>query len=772
MLKFSMPTLLVLLLSSSAVFAGFNEDLDFLLKSPADTEERINGIIELVKKEDSEVTYTQKSTRLIMRLISYPSFSSEATMQLFQTVAQLDPSLHLSNASSSSTLGSTFNEDLESLFYSPCDAEQRNNAIIELVKKEYPATTYIEKVETLAPYFSMGSPCSEQESVILFQEIVQLDPRALLGSCNISSSSIIDLLNISIQVGIYEELLNHDPSLKERLTILTKLIQSSSVSPESSLMPSVRVFNEYLKLKEQYKAPFLPQSFYEVETDQDLIAAFYALHLAGSIPYILNEETLALDLKERLEFGNRYKGDLLSGNRYASYEVPDSLIEFYKRAAACKDDQLSNSEKFRAMDHLLKLSESAAKPILVSSLHDQEVPLELRHKLAHLAKHASDPELQERGNSFIHENTEAIQEAARTHYNGLSIHSKISIPDPLRETKLGQNVGVAVCDGGFFKVLPTSLWSSFYPHKLQLLKQYGGDDKSFSWTLLHGDRVRPPHDYDSSWLIEVKNRSLPYHGSEMVDLVATASPGAHIQPVIVETNSSASLKAAFDNLAEDPTIQIISCSFGLPKDSTHGFHLVDPDVKQSMIKCLRNNKIIVLSTGNNGATIPETPGEPEYSSSSSSYSGGGLADLMFGYEVGYLPSRITSLFTGEEETSPLFTNLILVGSSKAESFELHEKSVKPGNGPAQKQFVYADADGLINFFDETPTWGGTSSAAAMVSGILADLWSQVKNPDGHTAARVSRCLLENADISPDLLPSIQGRGKVNLTRALGRLDEY
>ena len=686
MLKFSMPTLLVLLFSSSAVFAGFHEDLDFHLHSSANTEDRINGII-------------------------------------------------------------------------------------ELVKKEYSTMTYIEKIEAITPYFSMSSPFSEQESIKLFQEIVRVNPKVLLDSCNPSSPSKIDFLNPSIQVGIYEELLTHDSNLEERLNILKKLIQSSCISPESSLIPSIRVFNEYLKLKEQYQAPFLPQSFYMVETPQDLIAEFYALDLAKSVPYILNEETLALNLKGRLEFANRHKGDLLTGNRHASYEAPDSLIEFYKRAAACKDDQLSNSEKFSAMDRLIKVSVSEAKPVLINSLQDQEIPLELRHRLAHLAIHVSDPELQKRGNSFINENAEAIQEAAQAHYTGLSVHSKISIPAPLREAKLGQNVGVAVCDAGFFKVLPTSLWSSFDPHKLQLLKQYGGDDKSFSWMRLHGDRVMPPYIYDESWLVDVKNHSLPYHGSEMADLVATISPGTHIQPVIVDTNSSASLKAAFDNLAKDPTIHIINCSFGLPADPTHGSLFVDPVVKQSMISCLRNNKIIVLSTGNNGGTIPETPREPEYSSSSISYVGGGLADLMFGYEVGYLPSRISSLFTGEEETSPLFTNLILVGSSKANSVELHEKSVKPGNGLAQKQFVYADADDLRNFFDEAPAWGGTSAAAAMVSGILADLWSQVKNPDGNTAARVSRCLLENADVSPDL-PSIRGCGKVNLTKALDRLDEY
>lgn len=760
-----MPTLLALLLSSSAVFAGFSDDLNSLLESPASNEEKISGVIKLVK--EAPETHAEKNIALFMRLMTPSCFSRDEAVQLMQQVTQLEQPSPGSYASSSTPSEPTFNERLETLVYSSADAEEKISRIIELVREDQ-TLPYEDKFEALTSYFFSGSTFPDPRK--LFQEITRLNPKALLSHLSSPSSpSNTGMLDADIQAAIYEELLNHELTLEEHLTIIKKLIFSSN--PQHSLSTSVRAFNEYLNLKRRYQAPFLPQSFYVVESPQDLIAELYALYLAKNVPYILNEETLNLNLKERLEYANRYKYDVSSGNRYASFEIPESLITFYKRVASYKDDQLTNGEKFSAMERLLELSGSEAKSLLIGSLHDPEIPFDLRHKLAHLAKHASDPELQGEGHSFIDGSIEAIRTAAQTHYDGLSVHPKIDIPPHLKEAKLGQNIGVAVCDGGFFKVLPTSLWPSFSPHQLHLLKQYGGDDKSFAWNLLHGDRVSPPHVYDSEWLTEVKNHSLPYHGSEMTDLVATASPGAHIQPVIVDTNSSKSLKAAFDGLAEDPTIHIISCSFGLPNDPS-AFHLVSPDVKDSMLKCLRNNKIIVLGATNNGATIPEMPGQPDHSSGlSSAIYGSSLVNDFFEYEVAYLPSRISSLFLGEDETSPLL-NLILVGSSKADSFDLHENSGKPGNGPAQKQFVYADADNLKNFFDVAPVWGGTSAATAMVSGILADLWSQVKNPDDNTAARVSRCLLESTDIAPEIPLSARGRGKVNLTKALEKLDEY
>jgi hypothetical protein len=73
---------------------------------------------------------------------------------------------------------------------------------------------------------------------------------------------------------------------------------------------------------------------------------------------------------------------------------------------------------------------------------------------------------------------------------------------------------------------------------------------------------------------------------------------------------------------------------------------------------------------------------------------------------------------------------------------------------------------MKSFFDEVPSWGGTSTATAMVSGILAGLWSQVKNPDEKTAAYVSRVLLENTDIDENISSDVGGLGKVNAKKAL------
>jgi len=98
--------------------------------------------------------------------------------------------------------------------------------------------------------------------------------------------------------------------------------------------------------------------------------------------------------------------------------------------------------------------------------------------------------------------------------------------------------------------------------------------------------------------------------------------------------------------------------------------------------------------------------------------------------------------------------------------------VKPGNGPAQKRFVYADAEEMKTFFDDTPCWGGTSAATAMTAGIAASLWSKVQNPDENTAARVARALLENTDVDESIPVKIRGCGKVNAAKALENLEKY
>ncbi len=169
MLKFSMPTLLMLLLSSSAVFAGFREDLDSLLQSSANNEEKISGIIELIKKEGPE-TYSEKNTTLFMRLMTQSCFSQEEAVQLLQEVAQLEPSSSSSYVSSSTLNEPTFNEELGTLLYSSGDTEEKISRILELVKREDPTISYKEKVEALASYFFTDSPFPDPRK--LFQEII------------------------------------------------------------------------------------------------------------------------------------------------------------------------------------------------------------------------------------------------------------------------------------------------------------------------------------------------------------------------------------------------------------------------------------------------------------------------------------------------------------------------------------------------------------------------------------------------------------------------
>jgi len=550
--------------------------------------------------------------------------------------------------------------------------------------------------------------------------------------------------------------------LESYLTILGRVLPSQKTW----------VFNEYLKLKKKYEAPFLPRSFYIFETPKDVIGKFYVEKLVFIVPDILRDESLNLDLHGRIELANRYASDLTSFHRdYRwSYTIPSSVAEFYKFALTSGRKELTDSEKFDVLTRLCPLSEKDGTEYFLKVLHTPTTSFGLRHKLAHYGKTFLKGAPKQEGEKFIREHAEEILEDAHLHHRGLTSLSKMGVPVLHAAEALGQGVTVAVCDGGFFKIIPLTYESKY-------MTMFGADEKSYQWKLLHGQNVLPVKIHDKGWLTEIKNPNLPYHGSEMSDLVATMSPLANILPVALDTNRAQSVIAALDDLEQDPSVHIISCSFGFPRDNAQHMPVVDPGVKQSILKCLRSNKILVLGTGNNGGIIPATPGFPQPAEPQGGIDyldtlGSGISDILYEQKVAFMPSVISSLFEGEKEDSPIFTNLILVGSSKANSLDLHDKSVKPGNGPAQQRFVYADADNMQNFFDESLNWGGTSAATAMVSGILADLWSQVKTPNEKTAARVSQALLENTDTQETLPLSVRGCGKVNAEKALENLENY
>jgi hypothetical protein len=478
------------------------------------------------------------------------------------------------------------------------------------------------------------------------------------------------------------------------------------------------------------------------------------------------DKALNLDLKGRLTFANRCKFDTIAGIRGRGSNIPNdatprSLIDFYKFAATCKDTSLTINEKFNALEQLLVLSEGKERQVILDILQNPEEPFALRHKLSHFAKHSTDGELQEKGNIFITKHWEEIQTEAKDRYNQLSVHSRMGIPALRQAGASGKGVTVAVCDCGFFKILPQNMYQS------DLMKRFASDEKSHQWKRLHGEKILPPQIFDGKWLTEVKDPSFPYHGSEMTDSVVTIASEANVVPTPVHTNSSKSIIDTFNYFAEDKNTNIISCSFVLPSESGD----LESEVKKSLLNLLKKGKLLFLGVGNHGAYIPDDLSTSEPFAMHMP-AGSGFLDMMDQHRMEGGLRVINDLFKGEQEDSPIFSNLILVGSSKENSLELHKSSVKPGNGGANKRFVYADADEMKNFFDDEPCWGGTSAATAMTAGIAASLWSKIKNPDENTAARVARALLENTDVDESIPVKIRGCGKVNAAKALENLEKY
>lgn len=660
-----------------------------------------------------------------------------------------------------------FEKKVMNIISSPKESGEKKETLITLIKQDDTINSYEEKVNSILKYLpnsmSPNSSFSEAQSVEICKILVDQNPVEMFKLCTSPSFSptsppYIEFIDSNLKSAIFEGMLGHDFDLENRLKILKNIAQYGNFKSLTC------IFNEYLFLKKKFDAPFRPKSFYHVESDQDLIAEFYVLNLARRVPEVLMNENLNLDFKEKLEFANRCKNDFFAGNRgseTSGYQTPQSLIDFYKFAATYKDAPLTCNEKFSVLEQLLTLSEGKEKQIVLDVLQNEKAPFDLRRKLSHLAKHSADQALQENGKAFITQHQKEIETDAIDRYRKLSVHSRMGIPPLRQKGASGKNVTVAVCDMGFYKILPHDIYRS------DLMKSFANDEKSYQWKMLHEKQILAPRIFDGSWLTEIKNPNMPYHGSEMIDHVVTVAPEVQVIPVAVDSNSSKSLIDALNNLSEDPTVNIINCSFLFPDKSG----VFDPEVKESLIKCLKNNKLLVLGVGNHDAFIPDDLSEskPVYVRWDERQ---GLSDLLFESGMRDGPKVLSSLFAGEDENSPLFSNLLLVGCSKANSLELYEKSVKPGNGPAQKRFVYADADAIETFFDDTPCWGGTSAATAMVSGLLADLWGEVKNPDKNTAARVCRAFTENTDIDLNISPRSRGCGKVNGGKALEKLDEF
>lgn len=346
----------------------------------------------------------------------------------------------------------------------------------------------------------------------------------------------------------------------------------------------------------------------------------------------------------------------------------------------------------------------------------------------------------------------------------LPIISKSGV-QPLHERGFcGQGVGIAVCDTGFSKAL-------FY----QGNKKY--DEFIYAWDRLQNKmktisdlRSYGRKDFISSQ-DSVTGSLLNHHGESMIGLICAIAPGATIYPCEIDETAESWVNC-FEDLANDDRVQVISVSWALPGLSfeEEGKFLIHPKFKKALMKCLQNDKIVVPAAGNTGRFIPQKAGIEENPSINSEISEIEESNnVWISYNNGH--HRISDLFSNEPEDSLLFSSCMIVGSTRSNSIEGHKQSVKSGKGSAQKQYTCVDGDEVYSYFDDPFNggarsfgWGGTSSATAAASGIVANLLSAKEA--GMANSKVLEAILKTCDISEHHDVTIEGNGKINPLKAL------
>lgn len=716
MIHFFIYLSLAIVILSPNSFAGYEKEIKAVASSSQTVEEKVGQILEIIKQPDCDD----------------PCIGFQEIVNLVPPYSPL-----LSKAFTDQGIKyETRAQSLIQIFSSSLDYS-RNFHLFQSVIKENPQAFY--SIERL------------QKTPQAFFEFLIRTPLFM-------NVSLYDLLPDDDRFDVYSKLLKSDLDVEKRLSILTYLIEQGG--PYERYTPSqikVAVFNEFFPLWEQYGDSKAPTS-HPVLTEQDHIQRFWVEYIIPRIPEVIREELLKCKLKGRIFLAKKWHD-----SQEDSSVCPAELIQFHREVATSQDDQVTDTDRFNACRYLSMYSENDAVPLILNILGtDESSYSSLKEPYVQLARLSSDEGLKKKGEEFVKTYQSEIKKAAQEKYNRLPLHSRMSIPDLHDKNSTGDKVTIAVLDVGFFKILPPDFWPSGQD-ELRTFKKYS-DEKTLQWLSLHEEKILPPKVFNKEGLLR-ENRFGPCHGSKMVDLIATIAQEAYILPVLADQSSWV---AAFNDLAEDPDVNIISISQGLPK----GFSdiSVSSDLKESIMRCLKNNKIIVLSAGNSGMTIPVIPAWPECPAGRSRKCITEYDSYLWSRGDEYCPSRISSLFEGESETSLLFSQFIIGGSSKAGSFEVHEKSDKSGEGPAQKCYVYVDADELMGFFDDQPRWGGTSSATAMISGFAGKLWGHTKKDD-LTAARVGRAIFEGTDVDEALPSNVRGRGKVNPSKSFKKMGE-
>ncbi|PFX11057.1 hypothetical protein AWC38_SpisGene25510, partial [Stylophora pistillata] len=193
--------------------------------------------------------------------------------------------------------------------------------------------------------------------------------------------------------------------------------------------------------------------------------------------------------------------------------------------------------------------------------------------------------------------------------NALPILGKTGVMSIHERGALGNGKRIAICDLGFFKVIPDIMRGT------QNLSDKYSDSYTYAWGALGlGNNVLPMQIFGRGSDFKEPVR-LPYHGSEMLSYAQTMAPEAQILPVAVD-DSAESWIECLTSLSNNPEVDIINMSRGLAGAGSLGsdtFHMIHPGLKKALHQCLAKGKIVILGAGNDGAIIPDMPETPDYS---------------------------------------------------------------------------------------------------------------------------------------------------------------
>lgn len=524
-------------------------------------------------------------------------------------------------------------------------------------------------------------------------------------------------------------------------------------------------FQEHLKLSQKFKSFFYSGMDEELENDKSSFSLLHYLTLKQKItstdresdyfledilscmmdcvPHILSDESFTFD--QRLTFANAY----FNKNKRSKNS---KVVDFY--SGIVKGNDLELQKRLNVAKRLSIFSQEDFVELVHALIQEEEGNILFKGELAYLANKFGEG----KGtfDLFLGHHQASFAELMREHQRALPVLSKTGVSSIHDRGALGAGKKIAICDLGFFKAVPGIMQGH------QNLSDKHSDIYTYSWNQTGlAENVLPMMVFGGG-SDTIESLRLPYHGSEMLSYAQTMAPEAQILPVAVKDDLKSWVQCLNALAESDVDVDVVSMSRGLLGEGNLGednFHIIHPELKGAIYNCLRNGKVVVLCSGNDGAVIPAVPEVPDYS--------GVICEMMFDttpYDIKASPSQISSLFQGDGDG--VLSNFLLAGSTQSGSLNIHDSSVRPGTGVVNQHYLTVDADNIHSFFHQRKGWGGTSASTALNAGMIASLWSIAPELPGST---ILNAMLTTGSRGESYDPTSQGMGNVNPGAALDKI---